>query len=218
MERNMWIIIRPDRPFIIESDLINNEHADSTPIQVVCGHDYSAILTRSGEIYIMWPFDEYVIDAYKKQYEGSSTGLEIKGNSISCKTWKLKYDLYKLPQIGDLPELNQRDRSPGSNSPPKIIKIAAMYNRLFGITDDGHILSITGVESRAEIGDKHWTYVIILHIFFRYPKIDDDYIHSSKRVVFQRKDGKRMYGTFYDILASNNNNFTHLQIGRSKRP
>ena len=166
MERNVWIIIRPDRPYIIESDLINNEHADSTPIQVVCGHDYSAILTRSGEIYIIWPFDEYVIDAYKKQYEGSSTGLEIKGNSISCKTWKLKYDLYKLPQIGDLPELNQRDRSPGSNSPPKIIKIAAMYNRLFGITDDGHILSITGVESRAEIGDKHWTYVIILHIFF----------------------------------------------------
>ena len=63
MERNVWIIIRPDRPFIIESDLINNEHADSTPIQVVCGHDYSAILTRSGEIYIIWPFDEYVIDA-----------------------------------------------------------------------------------------------------------------------------------------------------------
>ena len=72
----------------------------------------------------------------------------------------------KLPQIGDLPELDQRDRSPGSNSPPKIIKIAAMYNRLFGITDDGHILSITGVRSRAEIMNEHWTYVIILHIFF----------------------------------------------------
>ena len=151
--------------------MINNEHADSTPIQVVCGHDYSAILTRSGEIYIIWPFDEYVIDAYKKQCKGSSTTLEIEGNSISCKTWKLKYDLYKLPQIGDLPELNQRDRSLGSNSPPKIIKIAAMYNRLFGITDDGHILSITGVRSRAEIMNEHWTYVIILHIFFRYPKL-----------------------------------------------
>ena len=166
MERNVWIIIRPDRPYIIESDLINNEHADSTPIQVVCGHFFSAILTRSGEVYFIWPFDAYAMGAFRKQYEGSSTRFEIEGNSISCKTWKLKYDLYKLPQIGDLPELNQRDRIPGSNSPPKIIKIAAMYNRLFGITDDGHILSITGVRSRAEIMNEHWTYVIILHIFF----------------------------------------------------
>ncbi|PAV22809.1 RCC1 BLIP-II [Pyrrhoderma noxium] len=158
MERNVWIIIRPDRPYIIESDLINNEHADSTPIQVVCGRFFSAILTRSGEVYFIWPFDAYAMGAFRKQYEGSSTRFEIEGNSISCKTWKLKYDLYKLPQIGDLPELNQRDRIPGSNSPPKITKIAAMYNRLFGITDDGHILSITGVESRAEIRDKHWTY------------------------------------------------------------
>ena len=191
----MWIIIRPDRPYIIESDLINNEHADSTPIQVVCGHDYSAILTRSGEIYIIWPFDEYVTGAYEKRCKGSSTRFKIKGNSISCKTWKLKYDLYKLPQIGDLPELNQRDRSPGSNSPPKIIKIAAMYNRLFGITDDGHILSITGVRSRAEIMNEHWTYVIILHIFFRYPKL----IMTIFTVQRGRYSKKRMGNTCMEL-------------------
>ena len=162
----MWIIICPDHPFLLKSDLINNEHADSTPIQVVCNYYYSAILTRSGDVYIVYPFDEYARKEHEKRCEESETGLEIEGNRISCKTWKLKYDLYKLPQIGGLPELNQRDRSPKSNSSPKIIKIAAMYNRLFGITDDGHILSITGVESRAEIEDKHWTYVIILHIFF----------------------------------------------------
>ena len=82
----MWIIIRPDRPYIIESDLINNEHADSTPIQVVCGHFFSAILTRSGEVYFIWPFDAYAMGAFRKQYEGSSTRFEIEGNSISCKT------------------------------------------------------------------------------------------------------------------------------------
>ena len=151
--------------------MINNGHADSTPIQVVCNYYYSAILTRSGDVYIVYPFEEYVRKEHEKHCEESETGLKIEGNRISCKTWKLKYDLYKLPQIGDLPELNQRDRSPGSNSPPKIIKIAAMYDRLFGITDDGHILSITGVRSRAEIMNEHWTYVIILHIFFRYPKL-----------------------------------------------
>ncbi|PAV22808.1 RCC1 BLIP-II [Pyrrhoderma noxium] len=151
MERNVWIIIRPDRPYIIESDLINNEHADSTPIQVVCSYEYSAILTRSGEMYIIWPFDEYVTGAYEKRCKGSSTRFKIKGNSISCKTWKLKYDLYKLPQIGDLPELDQRDRSSESNSPTKIIEIAAMHDALVALTDKGDVLCLTGTEGYSNL-------------------------------------------------------------------
>ena len=165
MERNVWIIIRPDRPYIIESDLINNEHADSTPIQVVCGHFFSAILTRSGEVYFIWPFDAYAMGAFRKQYEGSSTRFEIEGNSISCKTWKLKYDLYKLPQIGDLPELDQRDRSSESNSPTKIIEIAAMHDALVALTDKGDVLCLTGVYSRKEVQNKHWIYVIIRLVY-----------------------------------------------------
>ena len=168
MERNVWIIIRPDRPFIIESDLINNEHADSTPIQVVCGHDYSAILTRSGDVYIVYPFEEYVRKEHEKHCEESGTGLEIEGNRISCKTWKLKSELHKLREIGDLPELDQRHGSPGSKSPPKIISIAATDNFLVGLTDKGHILQINQFDSgkKTQIKDQNWVYVITLRVYF----------------------------------------------------
>ena len=164
----MWIIIRPDRPYIIESDLINNEHADSTPIQVVCGHFFSAILTRSGEVYFIWPFDAYAMGAFRKQYEGSSTRFEIKGNSISCKTWKLKSELHKLREIGDLPELDQRHGSPGSKSPPKIISIAATDELLIGLTDKGHVLKINQFDSgkKTQIKDENWVYVITLRVYF----------------------------------------------------
>ena len=109
---NVWIIICPDHPFLLKSDLINNEHADSTPIQVVCNFYYSAILTHSGDVYIVYPFDEYVRKEHKKHCEESETGLEIEGNRISCKTWELKCELHKLREIGDLPELDQRHGSP----------------------------------------------------------------------------------------------------------
>ena len=180
MERNVWIIIRPDRPFIIESDLINNEHADSTPIQVVCSYEYSAILTRSGEIYIIWPFDEYVTGAYEKRCKGSSTRFKIKGNSISCKTWKLKSELHKLREIGDLPELDQRHGSPGSKSPPKIISIAATDNFLVGLTDKGHILQINqfDVYSKTQIKDQNWVYVITIRVYLlSHPEADHDCTH-----------------------------------------
>ena len=168
MERNVWIIIRPDRPYIIESDLINNEHADSTPIQVVCGHFFSAILTRSGDVYIVYPFDEYARKEHEKRCEESETGLEIEGNRISCKTWKLKCELYKLREIGDLTELDQRHGSPGSKSPPKIISIAATDKFLIGLTDKGHVLKINQFDSgkKTQIKDQNWVYVITLRVYF----------------------------------------------------
>ncbi|PAV22793.1 RCC1 BLIP-II [Pyrrhoderma noxium] len=155
---NVWIIICPDHPFLLKSDLINNGHADSTPIQVVCNFYYSAILTRSGDVYIVYPFDEYVTKAHEKHCEESGTGLEIEGNRISCKTWKLKYELYKLREIGDLPELDQRH---GSKSPSKIISIVAMYKFLIGLTDKGHVLKINQFDSssKTRIKDENWVYI-----------------------------------------------------------
>ena len=129
-------------PFRIKIRFDQNEHADSTPIQVVCNYYYSAILTRSGDVYIVYPFEEYVRKEHEKHCEESETGLEIEGNRISCKTWKLKSELHKLRQIGDLPELDQRHGSPGSKSPPKIISIAATDELLIGLTDKGHVLKI----------------------------------------------------------------------------
>ena len=70
---NVWIIICPDHPFLLKSDLINNGHADSTPIQVVCNYYYSAILTRSGDVYIVYPFDEYARKEHEKRCEESET-------------------------------------------------------------------------------------------------------------------------------------------------
>ncbi|PAV22740.1 RCC1 BLIP-II [Pyrrhoderma noxium] len=77
---DVWVIICPDHPFLLKSDLINNEHADSTPIQVVCNYYYSAILTRSGDVYIVYPFEKYVRKEHEKHCEESETGLEIEGN------------------------------------------------------------------------------------------------------------------------------------------
>ena len=183
---NVWIIICPDHPFLLKSDLINNGHADSTPIQVVCNYYYSAILTRSGDVYIVYPFDEYVRKEHKKHCEESETGLEIEGNRISCKTWKLKCELYKLREIGDLPELDQRHGSPGNKSPPKIISIAATDNFLVGLTDKGYILHIKQFSSslKTQIKDQNWVYVITIRVYLlSHPEADHDCTHRWKREV-----------------------------------
>ena len=182
----MWIIICPDHPFLLKSDLINNEHADSTPIQVVCNYYYSAILTRSGDVYIVYPFDEYARKEHEKRCEESETGLEIEGNRISCKTWSQKYELYKLREIGDLTELDQRHGSPGSKSPPKIISIAATDDYLAGLTDKGHILQINqfDVYSKTQIKDQNWVYVITFRVYLlSHPEADHDCTHRWKRKV-----------------------------------
>ena len=183
---NVWIIICPDHPFLLKSDLINNGHADSTPIQVVCNYYYSAILTRSGDVYIVYPFDEYARKEHEKRCEESETGLEIEGNRISCKTWSQKYELYKLREIGDLTELDQRHGSPGSKSPPKIISIVATDDYLAGLTDKGHILQINqfDVYSKTQIKDENWVYVITFRVYLlSHPEADHGCTHRWKRKV-----------------------------------
>lgn len=80
------------------------------------------------------------------------------GTIIPRHTWEIKKDPVKLPILPDLPDL------PGTGLPEEerrketqLIKIAAFINCLVGLTNQGHVLKLDGMDREDSI--QVWRYV-----------------------------------------------------------
>ncbi|GJJ10996.1 hypothetical protein Clacol_005225 [Clathrus columnatus] len=127
-------------PYYLESPAV---HA---PIQVECGWAFSAILSRTGEVYIWWPFKglfkeqirQHGFETEQRARQGQRIAIP-ENNVVECVTWEITTDPYLLYDVVDeLPKL-QPDAKPDHT---KIVKIAAGDDFLIGLTKGGHVLKV----------------------------------------------------------------------------
>ena len=160
----VWILTAWGRPFRLVSPFLDCSSPETTPIQIECGRNISAVLTKSGDIYAWWVVDD--LSGY--QYRDGMVELDkdesakaiIPDNRmvIPCHTRENNSDPVKLPILPELPDLlgtglSEEDRRKGT----KLIKIAALERNLFGLTNKGHVLVLDNLYK--EDTTKTWYYV-----------------------------------------------------------
>ena len=76
---------------------------------------------------------------------------------IPCQTREIHRDPVKIPMLPDLPDLlgtglPEEDR----RKETKLIKIVALFNRLVGLTNKGHVLKLDGLHDKNPAGTWHY--------------------------------------------------------------
>lgn len=156
-QHRVWTFLSWGRPFRLDTPALNATTLDSTPALVECGWNFSSVLTKSGDVYVWWPFSaplkdviaaqDVAMDAADQKAHATESGV------IPCSTWELRQEPTMLPPLPQLPELPL-----GLAEPVKLVKLAALESRLIGLTNHGHVLSIP-VESDVAVRSERWEYV-----------------------------------------------------------
>ena len=160
----VWTFRNWGRPFRVVSPSLDCSSPETTPIQIECSIPFSAVLTRSGDVYAWWLYEGTFEDQYWKAMaeldEDESTKAIVPdgGTVIPCHTWEIYMDPIKLPILPDLPDL------PATGLPEeecrketKLIKIAGFHNTLIGLTNKGHVLKMDNLYRKGST--QVWNYV-----------------------------------------------------------
>ena len=141
----VWNFESWGRPYRLASPLLDCSSPETTPVQVERGSSFSAVLTRSGDVY-GWPVH---VDQHRKAIAGldkdESTRAIVPdgGTVIPCHTWEINMDPTKLPSLPDLPDLSMTGLPEEERKKKtRLIKIAACSNSLVGLTNKGHVLKM----------------------------------------------------------------------------
>ena len=160
----VWNFRSWGRPFRLASPSLDCSSPETTPLQIECGWAFSAVLTRSGDVYAWWPFNDTFQDRYRQTMDELDLDQSTKaivpegGTVIPCHTWEINKDPVKLPILPDLPDLPATGLPEGeTRKETKLIKIAAFDNCLIGLTNKGHVLKIDGLTDEDSI--QIWRYV-----------------------------------------------------------
>ena len=158
----VWNFRNWGRPFRLVSPSLDCSSPNTTPVQVECGRRFSAVLTKSGDVYAWWTSEGTLGGRYKAGMaelgKDEFTNIPYDGTVIPCHFWEINDDPVKLPPLPDLPDL------PGTGLPEeerqketKLIKIAAFDASLIGLTNKGHVLMLDGLYSEGY--SVTWLYV-----------------------------------------------------------
>jgi SCF-associated factor 1 len=156
-QHHVWTFLSWGRPFRLVTPAFDATSFDSTPALVESGWNFSAVLTKSGDVYVWWPFSAPLNDVIAAQ-SAAMDAADLKAYAtedgvIPCSIWELHQEPTRLPPLPQLPELLR-----GSVEPMKLVKLAALESRLIGLTNHGHVLSIS-VESDISVRSERWEYV-----------------------------------------------------------
>ena len=173
----VWTFLSWGRPFQLISPMLDCSSPETTPIQIDCSKQFSAVLTKSGDVYAWWPSGNTLQDVYSKimlklDKNRSQVTVPAGGTAIPCQTWEINMDPVKLPILPNLPDLPATGLSEEEcRKETKLIKIAALYGSIVGLTNKGHVLKINGLDKENSIGT--WCYVsesvwMIWHPFLNY--------------------------------------------------
>ena len=160
----VWNFRNWGRPFQLVSPLLDCSSPETTPIQIACDKKNSAVLTRSGDVCVWWPFHGTIENQYQEAMaeldKDKSTKATVSdgGMVIPCYTWEINKDPVKLPNLPNLPDF------PGTGMPEeeprkktKLIQIVFSDDHLIGLTNKGHILQMNLFYM--EKSPKRWCYV-----------------------------------------------------------
>ena len=174
----VWTFMNWGRPFQLISPLLDCSSPETTPIQIECGWSFSAVLTKSGDVYAWWPSEGTFTDQFQEamteldRHESTIATVPNGGTVIPCYTWKMNMDPVRLPILPDLPDLLETGLSEEEcKKETKLIKIAGFWNTLVGLTNKGHVLRIDGLTSEDSI--QIWHYVSCVQIIW-YPFLNCD--------------------------------------------
>jgi len=160
----VWTFISWGRPFQLISPSLDCSSPETTPIQMECDKTFSAILTRSGDVYVLWPFGDTFEDQYQETMAKLDKDESMKaivpdgGRIIPCHTWEMKMDPVRLPTLPDLPDLPMTGLPEEEcRKETKLIKIATLEQCFIGLTNKGYVLKINGLQRKESI--RTWFYV-----------------------------------------------------------
>ena len=150
---SVWIFITWGRPFRLVSPFLDCSSPKTTPLQIECGSDFSAVLMQSGDIYVWWPFKGTLGDWYGEgmakldKDESTKAILPDDGMVIPCHTWEIEMNPMRELQtyyvMSNL--LGTRLMEEGCRKETKLIKIAAFARQFIGLTNRGHVVLLNGL-------------------------------------------------------------------------
>ena len=156
-DSTVWTFEEWGNPTRLVSPSLDCSSPETTPIQAECGLSFCAVLTESGDVYVWWP-DSDTFDGLRWEAAATRVRPVSGGTIIPCRTKELKMDPIKLSALPDLPDLPDTGLSGEERGrETRLIKIAASYESLIGLTNKGHVLKLNGLGSKDGAGI--WYYV-----------------------------------------------------------
>ena len=175
----VWNFKSWGRPFRLVSPTLDCSSPETTPAQIECNLGFSAVLTKSGDIYVWLVSRGALGDRYKEgiaeldKDESTKAIIPDDGTVIPCHTWEINQDPVKLPILPELPDF------PGTGLPEeermkeiKLIKIAALSHELVGLTNKGHVLVLDGLYDEDPTGTWHYVCMRAQTILYLYSNDD----------------------------------------------
>jgi SCF-associated factor 1 len=120
----------------------------------------------------------------KEQLDAKNTSMDdarqfsakaLPDGVILCATWELEADPLRLPPLPFLPKLSTTGEI---EEEIKIIKIAALDARLVALTNHGHVVLFSSLETENTISAGRWQYASTLACLI----LSADYIHSASQL------------------------------------
>jgi len=154
---SVWTFLNWGRPFRLSSPRLSS--SDSTPIQVECGWMFSSLLTKSGDVFVWWPF----VGQMDTLIQNRMSAMDQEGNKqkavegvISCACWDLEMDPYLLPSLPPLSNISVGDEA---FEETRIIQIAGFEDNLIALTNHGHVLIFDSLQDETTAPRGSWRYV-----------------------------------------------------------
>lgn len=159
--RLIWTFLSWGRPFKLSCPQFSA--SSFIPVQVECGWTFVSCLTTNGDVYVWWPYSlemERELDRHETQMNGQADkkAEALEDGTIPCVTWDLECQptlLRPLPKLSEIPDAAIIPKK----SDIQIIQIAGFDNYLVALTNYGHVLVYSGLQSAASAVSGGWEYV-----------------------------------------------------------
>uniref|UniRef100_A0A8H8CHF2 Uncharacterized protein n=1 Tax=Psilocybe cubensis TaxID=181762 RepID=A0A8H8CHF2_PSICU len=169
----IWTCTNWGRPFWLSSPILTDP--DYAPKQVECGWMFSSLLTKSGAVFVWWPFSGSMGEAIQQKMEemnseGDKKAYATEDNLIPCIPWGVDIMPTRLPPIPTLPELAN---TTNTNTMTELIQIAAFDNHIVGLTNYGHVLKYGSLHDESGVPFGRWEYLP------QFSEVDSLKIHTT---------------------------------------
>ncbi|KDQ13797.1 hypothetical protein BOTBODRAFT_33233 [Botryobasidium botryosum FD-172 SS1] len=142
-QSHVWVFRSWGSPFRLAPSMFGSDRV----VQVEAGWEFASILTESGSVYAVWPFDGKLQDltVVREMHIESEENTDdtpkaiARDNVIPCAHWEADIIPLELPRLPKLPVLS-RDESGTAEAEPRVVKIAAGDQFLVALTNQGHVL------------------------------------------------------------------------------
>lgn len=176
-DNKVWTFVNWGRPFYLSSPILTDP--DYAPKQIECGWTFSSMLTKSGDVFVWWPFEgslETLVQQKMREMDNETDKMaHPDGTSIPCVPWEVDLPPTRLPPIPSLPDLPDNGIQEEGRT-TELIQIAAFDNHIVGLTNLGHILKFDSLHNETGVPHGHWEYVIIIPVM---PPISYTEYHAS---------------------------------------